>query len=152
MSNIDECIKLVIEKEKFCISDWQKFTDGILDSFSTFILRELQPEPIENIFIDTNRAFSRWFWSKEDSSRLLDIVCTGVIAGELIDDDSNKNYGISASIFLFDSYTKKRIVLETGESLIEFYVEQNPDNGCYVWKNCGWIEDEWGEWKGVEYE
>lgn len=55
-----------------------------------------------------------------------------------------------STLFLFDPLSGKRLYLETGESLVEFHFQRNPQGGS-KWVSLGWANDIYGEWEHLEH-
>lgn len=56
---------------------------------------------------------------------------------------------VDSTLFLFDPITGKRLYLETGESLVEFHFQRNP-NGESKWISLGWQNDIYNEWEHLD--
>ena len=72
---------------------------------------------------------------------------------DLPEENNESNYRnlfyADMTLFLFDPITEKRLSLETGESLVEFHFQRNPQGGS-KWISLGWQNDIYGEWEYLD--
>jgi hypothetical protein len=94
--------------------------------------------------LGNHSSFSIWMWScpRLDSAEL-EVSWSAVMAGGIV---AESGFVATVTLFLFDSRNKLRLVAADGKSFIEYRYSREGE-----WKNCGWIEDEWNEWSGINY-
>ncbi len=138
-------------KEKYSLEVWHQIIDELLKDFQTFIGESSQRAPEINLDI-SEPFFGQWIWSEKRQKSIFSTKWAAVIgAGMAGNTDGDDVFSVSLTLFLFDINSKKRLCLNTGESILEFIFEQQLDEyGC--WRNLGWFKDANYEWKNVKWE
>lgn len=100
-------------------------------------------------------SFCVWLWSKNQENHFISTAWLAVMGGEVVGYEQEgkiqDDFDVSVTRFLFDETTKKRLRLNTGESIIEF-IFKKAANGRGYWHYVGWCQDVYGEWEDLEYE
>ena len=97
-----------------------------------------------NPMIDTNApSFVQWIWSKPSGDVApAATMWSAVVAGNLAEKEPGQvAFSVVVTLFMFSLTDKKRLCTLDGKSYIRLSLEGGE------WKNHGWCEDYWGEWK-----
>lgn len=139
------------EKEPYPQEIWYQIIDALLEDFQKFIGQNFQRE--QEIYLDINSpVFGHWMWAKEVKKPFFATTWAAVIGGGMVGNEKgNDIFSISLTLFLFDVTSKKRLCLNTGESVLEFIFEKKSDGYGY-WRSLGWHKDANYEWENVEWE
>lgn len=137
--------------EKCSLEAWYQIIDELLEDFKTFMGESFQRAP--EINLDINEPFfGQWIWSEKRKTSILSTKWAAVIgAGVAGSTDGDDVFAVSLTFFLFDINSKKRLCLNTGESILEFIFEQQLDEHGY-WRNLGWFKDANYKWENVAWK
>lgn len=90
-------------------------------------------------------------WTKKVEKSFFSTAWSAVIGGGMVgSENENDIFSVSLTLFLFDITSKRRLYLNTGESVLEFIFEKQSDgHGC--WRSLGWLKDGNDEWENIEW-
>jgi hypothetical protein len=130
---------------------WCEIIDELLQDLNKFTGDKFEQK--DSVNIDINEpSFSQWIIGKEFGKSFFSIAWSGVISGGIVvQNDDTDAFIVSATFFLFNVSSKKRLCLSNGESIIEIVFKQQSNNRG-SWSNSGWLVDENDEWDNVEWD
>jgi hypothetical protein len=141
------------EKNIYTQEIWHEIIDALLEDFHKLIGQDFQRDQKLNLNINNScdPSFGQWIWAKKLENCVLSRAWSAVIGGNMVGtENGNDIFSVSLTLFLFDATTKRRLCLDTGESVIEFVFEkQSKGYGC--WRILGWFKDENYEWENIEW-
>lgn len=89
----------------------------------------------------------------EDKNSLSVVKWEAVIGGQMAGSyrlgENKEIFYASATIFLFDPISEKRLCLETGENIVDCVYQPQPD-GSAKWSSYGWSHDAYYEWEDID--
>jgi hypothetical protein len=130
---------------------WCEIINELLQDLSEFIGDQFKRKIPVNIDIN-EPSFSQWIIRKGSGESFFSTTWSGVISGGTVVQQNNIDaFIVSITFFLFDVSSRRRLILSSGESIIEFvFKKQSDDRG--IWINSGWLVDENDEWENVEWD
>ena len=132
---------------------WSEIIKALIEDFLKYIGRNLHHH--SDIHINNEEphspSFNVWLWGEESEKTLVSATWIAVMGGQMVATEKRGKsiFYTSLTLFMFDTNSKKRLSLTTGESIREFVFEK-PADGSGCWRNLGWFKDVYGEWEEIE--